>query len=309
MRFGLSLNDRHANFGGKKLFPYSKSEPPFWLEIPAFRQTYFSVYHMSDKTLPSYIRKLQSENYIYYAGFPSALNILSEFILSNSISINHPPRIITTGGESLLNYQKKNIESAFKCPVTDQYGAAEYIGNISTCEKGAYHTDFELGIFETEHSELNNEKEQCGSVIVTGLIDKAMPFLRYAIGDTITLSDHKCSCGRCGQTVLSIDGRSEGYILTPEGRKIGRLAHLFTYLNKVKESRITQTSINTAIIEIVPFNNYDNSIEIDFLNAFHHLVGNGISLEFQYVDSIRREKNGKYRAVVSLEDFRKRSLI
>ena len=49
-----------------------------------------------------------------------------------------------------------------------------------------------------------------GTVVVTGLMNDAMPLIRYDMGDIATLvPGYQCPCGRRAPVIERIDGRSE----------------------------------------------------------------------------------------------------
>lgn len=299
-RFGLQLRHKHANFGGKQIVPLSQNTAPFWRYNLPLHQTYFSEYHITDENLPYYFDHLNRHKYVYYCGYPSVINLLAEFMLKRNLTLSNGPKIIATGSETLLPSQARLIQDVFGCPVVDQYGAAELVCNMSQCPQGVYHEDMELGIIERQILE-EHSGGTSARVIATGLIDEAMPLLRYDIGDVITFSDLKtrCSCGRESPTARYIDGRIESCILTPDGRRIGRLARVFADMVRVYESQIIQENIDRLRVLVVKADGYSNRDEKFFEQKIRDIVGTNIRIIFEYVDHIPREKNGKLRAVIS----------
>jgi phenylacetate-CoA ligase len=62
-----------------------------------------------------------------------------------------------------------------------------------------------------------------GRVVVTSLYNTTMPIIRYAIGDRGTLapsSQAACTCGHKGQTLLSLVGRDDDFIILPGGQVV-----------------------------------------------------------------------------------------
>lgn len=85
----------------------------------------------------------------------------------------------------------------------------------------------------------------------------------------------------------------------PDGRLIGRLDHIFKQMYNIKESQIIQEKLDELTIKIVKRPNYSSFDERDLINSFQERMGSGIKLNFEYVNEIPREKNGKFRAVIS----------
>ena len=71
---------------------------------------------------------------------------------------------------------------------------------------------------------------------LTGFANDATPFIRYRIGDVGTRSKRPCSCGRPGEVFLDVDGRIEDYVVTPDGRWIGRMDHVFKEQLEIAEA-------------------------------------------------------------------------
>jgi phenylacetate-CoA ligase len=298
-RFGVNLDDRHANFAGKPVVPINSRKPPFWRENSALNQTYFSSYHLTDENVKFYVNKLNNERYIYYSGYPSTLSILCQFIERQNLRIENPPSIVFTGSETLLPNQRDVISRVLNCMVADQYGAAEHICNISQCPDGFYHEDMELGIIEYLKPEYNNHNG-AANIVATGLIDYAMPLIRYEIGDIAKFSDKPCQCGRKSKSILCIEGRTEDYIKTPDGRILGRLARLFSDCRNVYESQIVQDKIDHLTVFVVQTAEYGKTDEEEFRKKIINLTGCQFNIDFKYVNKIPREMNGKLRAVKSL---------
>src|SRR5205823_58106 len=54
-----------------------------------------------------------------------------------------------------------------------------------------------------------------GKLLVTDLVNRAMPLVRYQIGDVVVPSDRVCRCGRGLPLVERVEGREADYVLTP----------------------------------------------------------------------------------------------
>ncbi len=98
-------------------------------------------------------------------------------------------------------------------------------------------------MLEIEPHEEGPEDWVRGEVIATGFANRAMPLFRYRTGDVATLRKHAgCSCGRSRPIIEELDGRIEDYVVTPDGRRIGRMDHVFKDALLVKEAQILQSS-------------------------------------------------------------------
>ncbi|MFC1601059.1 phenylacetate--CoA ligase family protein [Candidatus Sumerlaeota bacterium] len=184
-RFGLSLNDSHVAFGGRvSVVPLGQTGGVFWRRNLASRQTYVSAHYLTRANMPMLVDYLQRRRVDYYCGYPSALNLLAQYLLEQDIRLAHPPRVVITNSETLLASQRAAIEQAL-CPlVGDLYGQTEHCGIISNCEAGSYHVDMEFGVVELLAAE--GVASDARQIVCTGLHNPVMPLIRYEVGDLAT---------------------------------------------------------------------------------------------------------------------------
>jgi phenylacetate-CoA ligase len=207
-------------------------------------------------------------------------------------------KAVFTSSESLLAHQRETIESAFSAPVRDHYASAEHVVSMTSCAENRLHVDMEFGIVEVEATEETADWVR-GPIIVTGLGRPVAPMIRYRIGDIGIRSKHSCPCSRPGETFLDIDGRIEDYVLTNEGRLVGRLDHAFKGRFDVAEAQILQEKHGALTIKVVPSSSYNSGSEASLRRGMRKLVGSSMHIDIELVDQIGREPNGKFRAVKS----------
>jgi phenylacetate-CoA ligase len=298
--FGVtSPIDPSLTFNGNIIVPFHQSRPPFWRSSSYDHRTLFSVYHMTPTNLRAYADAVHSLPAEYIEGYPSAIHLMARTLLEDGRPID-PGRIkaIFTSSESLLSFQRETIEEAFGAPVRDRYGASEKVVSMTECREGRLHVDLEYCIVEVETS-VETDEFEAGPLLVTGLSNYATPLFRYRIGDVGTRSKHPCSCGRAGDVFLDVDGRVEDYVLTPDGRLVGRLDHIFKKQLDVAEAQIIQTSEASIDVVIVPRSSYSNASSRALMREIRARLGTEIKIKIETTDSIPREANGKFRAVKS----------
>lgn len=296
---GVEVDDPNITFGGQIIVPFDQSEPPFWRRNAWGRQTLFSLYHMTPANMPAYVDAIHEVPARYVQGYPSSLSLVGRAMLEMGRPL--PPghiEAVFTSSESLLAYHRKTIETAFNAPVFDRYGASEFCVSMTACPRNRLHVDMEFCIVEVDAQEEDADSVR-GPVIVTGLSNQATPFIRYVIGDVGTRLKGPCSCGRAGEVFLDIDGRLDDYVVTPDGRHIGRLDHIFKEQLDVAEAQILQDTEAYVTFKIVPRPSYSDNSRRKLLREIRARLGNEIGVDIQLVDSIPRGPNGKFRAVES----------
>ena len=169
---------------------------------------------------------------------------------------------------------------------------------MTGCTLGRLHVDMEFGIVEVEVQEETAEYVR-GPLLVTGLGNDATPFIRYRVGDVGTRLKRPCDCGRPGEVFLDVDGRVEDYVVTPDGRWVGRLDHIFKDQLDVAEAQILQETTDSIDVLVVPKASFDERAEAGLIKEIRLRLGDEIRVELKRVDEIPREGNGKFRAVKS----------
>jgi phenylacetate-CoA ligase len=296
---GIELDAPHHSFGGQLLVPLRQSRPPFWRHNAWAGQTLFSLYHMTKENLPAYIEAMHTIPAVYLQGYPSSFHLLGRAMLeSGRPMVPGQIKAIFPSSESLLAFQREVIEEAFAAPIFDRYGTSEFVVSMTGCTEGRLHLDMEFGIVEIDVQE-ETENFVRGPLLVTGLGNDATPFIRYRVGDVGTRSKHACACGRPGDVFLDVDGRVEDYVVTPDGRWVGRLDHIFKDQLDIAEAQIVQENAASIEVRIVPRASFDTQSEQGLRKEIHSRLGDEIRLDIRLVDEIPREANGKFRAVKS----------
>jgi phenylacetate-CoA ligase len=296
-RFGINLDQPYIALAGRDVVPLNTMKPPFWRYNLPLNQTYISIHHMTKENMPILAEYICSRKVAYYSGYPSSLYLLGSYLKDNRIKLPDPPRMIFTGAETLLPHQREIIESAFNSTISDQYGASEYCCNISECEKFKYHIDMEFGLIEL--LPIEGMPDNVRRVIATGFKNFAMPLIRYDIGDIVTTSSEKCTCGRHSPVIEKIDGRIESYIITPDGRTLGRLDFLFKESKNIEEAQIIQNDLYCVNFKIVKNHHYDEMDEQRLIQAIKKYMGTSFNINIEYVNCITKGKNGKFRQIIS----------
>jgi phenylacetate-CoA ligase len=88
-------------------------------------------------------------------------------------------------------------------------------------------------------------------------------------------------------------------VMTPDGRLVGRLDHIFKGQTEIAEAQIHQDSKEAISVLVVPRLHYDLAAERQLLSAIRARLGEEIGVEIELVHEIPREANGKLRAVKS----------
>ena len=290
---GISMDMWCGYFGGRTIVPVGQDKPPFWRWNYAGKQILFSGYHLSEQNAKHYLDFLDKHKPSWLHGYPSLISLLASFKMAEDVKRVWNPTVITTGAESLLLHQREQIKAAFGVDPIQHYGQAEAVANISQCEIGNLHVDEDFGAVE-----FVPDKNGAMRIVGTNLSNPAFPLLRYCTGDTVTLKEGFCSCGKPGRLVENIDGRIEDYVVLKSGALVGRLDHIFKDLTMIKEAQIRQKEIGKIEVLVSRRKGYSDKDESTLLREIRSRLGD-IEVELRYVERIDRTGAGKLRLVIS----------
>jgi phenylacetate-CoA ligase len=298
-RVGVDIDDPYLSFAGQIIVPFAQTKPPFWRTNWYSRQTLFSIYHMTPLNLRDYVDAVHSAPARYVQGYPSSIHLVARALLEADRPLPKGKIAgVFTSSESLLAFQRETIEHAFGAPILDRYGVSEFSVSMTQCDEGRLHVDMEFCIVEVETTE-ETEDSETGPLLITGLSHDATPMFRYRIGDVGTRAKRPCPCGRASDSFFEVDGRIEDYVLTPDGRLVGRMDHVFKEQLEVAEAQILQRDPSEIEVLIVPRDGYNDASERSVIREIRSRLGPEIGIRLRLVGEIAREPNGKFRAVKS----------
>ncbi len=295
-RFGLKFGDRHLMFGARVPIPADQKSPPFWRHDWAIHRTYLSTYHMTPANLPAICDYLDTQDFAFYTGYPSAMFVLANYLSETGRTLKKKPRVVVTGSDALLPHFEVRMREQFCPTITETWGMTEFAGNMSKCEHGRFHEDFEIGHIESTPMAGTDVVK----LVCTGWANPAMPFIRYEVGDYGRVTDTPCPCGRQSKSFLSVDGRTEDYIRTPDGRMGIGMNQVLEYAPHAREIQLYQEKIDELQVRYIPGAGWSKATDEDpILRELTRRLGPTIAVRFVPVQQIERTKTGKFRAVIS----------
>ena len=298
---GVNYGEGIALLLGRTIVPTNKKNPPFWQHDRIHNMLWMSSFHLSEKYLPHYIKKLSHYQPAAIEAYPSTAYILARYLKKTGQKL--PVKAVFTSSETLLPTQRELIEEYFQGPVFDFYGMAERVAFAGQCpEAHEYHLSFEYALNETvDAAGKKVEPGQEGYLVGTSLHNFGMPFIRYKTSDVTSIITDQCKCGRHMPRFSGITTKDEDIIVTPEGKLISSsvLTHPFKPLDAVQESQIVQEDVDCLRVKIVRREGYTDNDSDKLVAALRERVGPSIRIDLEFVDHIPRTKAGKFRWVIS----------
>jgi phenylacetate-CoA ligase len=255
-------------------------------------QLYLSSYHIKFQNIEEYVNAIHKYKLSYLVGYPSSIYGLAKGMIELELSYNGLIAIYTNA-EPLLDHQREVIEKAFGCKVVQTYGSSEFALAASEDEMKKMKIWPLTGILEIRNT-FNNS---VGEFLITGMVNRAMPLIRYSIGDTGSIGSE--TPYSYATYINQIIGRNDDLITSPNGKLIGRLDPIFKLDLKIKEAQIVQEKIDEIVIYIVKENEYGIKDQKLLLESARERLGTEFKISIKEVGFIEKGSNGKFKSVVS----------
>ncbi|WP_103068555.1 phenylacetate--CoA ligase family protein [Aquimarina sediminis] len=291
---------RQVRFSGRLMVRPDAKKPPFWVYNYFERQLLMSTYHLKESNLGHYVKKLNDFKPLLLDGYPSAIYILSRFINENNITLDFTPKAIAVTAETLYDYQRLEMEKAFKCHVFNQYASSEGSPFITECTEGNLHLNLDSGVFEFITTDGKKAKPgDVAQLMVTSFTNLKTPLIRYNIEDTILLSEKEivCPCGCATPIIEKLTGREDDILWTEEKGYVGRMDTAYKGLEGIVKSQIIQESPQEIIVNLIADQKFDESMQESLLHNLKTRLGENISYQINTVEDIPLGPNGKFDAV------------
>ncbi len=251
------------------------------------------AYHINS-TLPgeeqaSLLKKIDPSLIVSY---PTLLHSIASVVEKKGYVIR--PKAAIIGGEILMPHVRKYIEDVFCMRILETYATIEFSTIARECLHGNWHINSTQNVVEFED----------GRILVTGLINKAVPLIRYDIGDRGHPKEGVCPCGRGYPMMEILEGRNEDIFVLPDGREVPspRVAGVRVILDTTlaaKRYQIIQEDYDVFTLRIVPTEQFTEEIEKRAKEELIRNLGYPVTVNVERVDRIPLVDDRKLRVNIS----------
>ena len=271
-------------------------------------------------------------------GHAHSLYLLACSLKKAGVMDVRPSGIISTA-MPLHDWQRTAVERVFDCPVTNRYGCEEMSllagecelhqglhlnsdsvyaetlsgdrhpsGGCRTLSGGCQPPEFlsQTRGADTPRSESNTPRSEAPArsapLLLTDLVNRAMPLIRYQIGDVVVGSGRVCRCGRGLPLIERVEGREADYVVTPDGRFISGISlteSFALYITGAAQVQMVQESLHHVRIRLVVDEQFGDASRAQVAKLVADTFGPSVRHEVELVDAIPQEPSGKYRFCIS----------
>jgi phenylacetate-CoA ligase len=256
-----------------------------------FRQAYLSLH----TPLENHVRELQGLRPHAIYAFPSYLSDLLDYCEYRGLVLP-PVKVVFTSSEIMPAALRRRLTEKLGARVCDIYGCTEFKEIAWQCDAGCYHVNHESVWIE---SLPGAETGGPGTLLLTTLVNRAAPLIRYRVGDLGRLEWTRCSCGREGPALSELVGREVELLELPGGRRLS--PYLLTTAVEdaagLRQYQFVQTAADCLELRFSTVNGYPPDRAL--LQArLHALLGKNVQVQLKEVAAIPRTSGGKRKVFV-----------
>lgn len=213
------------------------------------------------------------------------------------------PRIVWTSSEILTPAVRADLAECFRCEIRDVYGSTEFKEVAVECAYGRRHINIESSYVEVLP---DASAGGAGAIVITSLVNRAMPLIRYKIGDVGRLSDEACACGKQTPWLADVAGREADLIELRDGGRISPyvLSTIVETRPEIRRYRLLESSPGEIEVQYQLRPGVAAFDEASLAAALSRAVDGKISVSFTPLDELRTEPGTKARALIRSPDIR-----
>ena len=258
-------------------------------------QNRFRIFSYKEDEIIHFANRLKKANYI--CGYSSMIYEVARRI--NEIPGVSKPlnlKMVCGTSEKIFDSYQNEAVKAFGCKIIGEYGAAEAGIIAFECPHGNLHINMEGVLVE----------EEKGEIIVTNLIARSFPIIRYKLGDYIKLKDpsFECPCGMKHRVIEDVLGRV-GKLIRGKNNSYPSLTFYYVFKNLATNHNLElnyQSEQHTVGVVKIRIQQHLDPVQKSLLDKeLTKYFGNDLTFQI-FAGQTLHKMQGKFRDFVSTVD-------
>ena len=237
-------------------------------------------------------------------GYPCSFSLMAQMAAQQGLSLtglkDRGLKVLCTTSEMLTDVDRQAIETAFGVPLYDSYGVREggLVGH--ECDRGTMHTMDEQLLLETVDPLTGRPTDGEGELVLTNIVSRVMPMIRYRTGDIVTLSAAPCPCGRTLRSIKISGGRVADFVVTTDGRWIPGYAFIYICrsVKGIVKFQAIQEKRGEVLVRVATDGNFPPDGTDQVGRAVRARLRSDDRVVVERVADIAPAPSGKYRPVI-----------
>ena len=292
--YNIDIGDRQARIWGTAVEPT--------IRIVQIGIDYFmnrkrlSTFKMTSESCGRFEQCIHDFKAQYIYGYVNGVYEFVETLKRLGIKWKTKLKCVIVTGEVLFDYQRMALEDYFETFVVNEYGTTENGVIGFECKNKKMH------IMPNIYLEaINKDENGYGTLLVTELTSRSLPFIRYKLGDVGRIIRGYCNCGSCLPVLELKEGRLDSYIVLPNGKVVYDAILAYVLKAYAVSFRGRQKSLGKLTIEIVPKEKFTKSKQNNAEQKLRKYLGKDIDIVFIVKNEIEKEKSGKLRYFIPID--------
>lgn len=225
-------------------------------------------------------------------------------ILADRPVMTLKPRFIVGGSDTLTPFFRTQIQATFKGPIRDTYICRE-AGMIAwECPvSGSYHVEDDHVIVEVLKDGIPARPGEQGEVVVTSLVRRAMPFIRYRLDDVAVMAKGDCPCGRRSALLEQVLGKEQDYFWLPGEVEFNPWTISGLWMSRapwILQFELVQEEPASIVLRVVPSSPPPQADVSALTEETRKILGPRVDFRLKLVEDIKPDAGGKFRIHRSL---------
>lgn len=267
------------------------------------RRTLLNAFLLTEETIEAILGRLRDGPPNLVIAYAQAGYEVARYAARNGIEVPPQRGVIATAG-TLYDFMREQLEETFGCPVLNRYGSRETGDMAGECEqRTGLHVlpwNCHVEVLGPGGGPVGPGEE--GEIAVTGFTNRAMPLIRYLIGDRARLPERaiECPCGRRTQMLAEVTGRSVDTFLGPDGQMVDGeyFTHLMYFRPWLRQFQVVQRSPTEVVYRIACEAAMPNADREEIVAKTRAVLGDACAIAFEQVETIEPSASGKLRYTI-----------
>ncbi len=262
-----------------------------------------SAFELGPDMLERHVQRLRRRKPVFLMGYASAVYEFCMLCREHGYDLRELPlKAMFISSEPFFPHQREVITEVTGVPCCNLYGSAEGGLNAWECPAGSLHLTLEATAVELREPDATDPEtgDPAGEILVTDLMLRTMPLIRYVINDKARLSRRSCACGLAHPLLEAITGRVSEPHLLPNGRRINpnainNLTRTFHPLGSVRRCVFVETADKRLELWLTVSEAFEDKHRRFIERETHRALGPDLPLDLRFFDHMPAIASAKLR--------------
>lgn len=264
------------------------------------RREFLNAFRLTDQGISAILDELVKGDPRLVVAYAQAGYEVARYAAERDLRIPPQRGVIATAG-TLHTFMRERLSGVFGCDVYNRYGSRETGDMAGECE---YHAGLHvlpwachIEVLDADGSPVGPGEE--GDIVVTSHTNRAMPLIRYRIGDRARMpsSGDPCECGRATQMLAAVTGRNVDMFLAEDGSMVDGeyFTHLLYFRPWLKQFQVAQSAPDRIVYRLVASSEIPQGDRDEIAAKTRLVLGEDCEVRFERTEAIPPSASGKLR--------------